>query len=122
MIGELLYSLINSTIQIYPLVGAQGKTLPLATYQILSNEPTNHINDVAHNRKVSVQINVVGPSYSVIHSKATSIIAALDRYSGPFQTETIKDIRHTGGPDDLFQEDAELYGVAIDFDIWITQN
>ena len=122
MIGAALYSLINSTIKIFPLQGSQGQTLPLATYQVLSNEPTNHINEKAHNRKVEVQINLIGPVYDDLQTKAFSIISILDRYSGTVGGETIKDIRHTGGPDDLYQEDAEVYGVAIDFTIWTKQN
>jgi hypothetical protein len=122
MIGAVLYSLINPIIQIYPLRGSQGKTLPLATYQVLMNEPTNHIGGLARNRRVEIQVNVVGPVYDDIQTKAFQIISALDRYTGAVGGEIIKDIRHTGGPDDLYQDDSELFGVAIDFTIWTIQN
>lgn len=121
MIGAAIYSLLTSIIHVYPLRAAQGKTLPLATYQVLDNEPTNHIYNRAKVRKVSVQINIVGPVYDTLQSKATSIIAALDRYTGTAGSETIKDIRHTGGPDDMFQDDPELYGVSLYFDFWVKQ-
>jgi hypothetical protein len=122
MIGALIYDLVHSIIQIYPLRGAQGKTLPLATYQILMNDPTNHIYDSANNRKVSVQINVVGPVYGDLQTTARNIINAMDRYYGTAGGESVKDIRHTGGPDDLFQEEAETFGVYLTFDIWVKQN
>lgn len=122
MIGALIYDLVHSVIQIYPLRGSQGKTLPLATYQVVSNEPTNHIYESANNRKVSVQINIVGPKYTDLQNYARSIILAMDRYNGTAGAENVKDIRHTGGPDDLFQEESETFGVYLTFDIWVTQN
>jgi len=121
MIGALLYTIISPVIQIYPLAGAQGKTLPLATYQVLSNEPTNHIYERAKNRKVSVQVNLAGPVYDDLQTKAAAVIAAMDRYKGTAGSETVKDIRHTGGPDDLIQEESETYGVYMTFDIWVKQ-
>lgn len=121
MIGAVLKNIISPVIAIYPLRASQGKTLPLATYQVLDNEPTNHIYERAKNRKVSVQVNVVGPVYDDLQTYATSILAAMDRYTGTTGSEQVKDIRHTGGPDDLFQDDAETYGIYLTFDIWVKQ-
>lgn len=121
MIGAVIDNLISGIVPVCPLRAAQGKTLPLATYQIISNEPTNHIHSKAKNRRVSVQINVVGPIYDVIVGLAFSIIAALDRYNGTNSGTAVKDIRHKGGPDDMYSDDSELYGVTLDFDFWVKQ-
>lgn len=121
MIGAALNTLLTGIVEIYPLRASQGKELPLATYQVINNQPTNHIHDRAGNRKVTVQIDVKGTEYDEIQGLAFEIIDTLDRYQGTVQGETIKDIRHTGGPDDLFQEEADLYGVTLDFDFWVTQ-
>lgn len=121
MIGASLKTLLAQVIHIYPLQASQGESLPLATYQVLSDVPEKNMIGRGKLRRMSVQINIHAVTYDQAESLSRSVISVLDQYSGTSQSEIIKKIRCNSGPDDLYQEDAELYGKSIDFTIYVEQ-
>lgn len=119
MIGSALKSIASSVIRLYPLVAAQGATFPLATYQIVMVNPAHQMQGEEGVWDVDIQINVISDDYDECDALAISLINAFNRWNGVSGTENIIDIRHMGGPEDLFQEDAQVYGKAIDFKLFI---
>lgn len=119
MIGAALKSIASSVIRLYPLVTSQGAAFPLATYQILMVNPAHQMSGEEGLWDVDVQINVVSTTYEECDTLSLSLVSAFNRWSGTSGTENIIDIRHMGGPEDLFQEDAQVYGKAIDFKLFI---
>ena len=121
MIGASLKTLLTSVIQIYPLQASQGKTLPLATYQVLSDIPEKNMISRGTLRRMSVQVNIHAATYDQAESISRSVISTLDQYKGTSVNEVIKHIRCQSGPEDLYQEDAEVYGKTIEFSIYVEQ-
>ncbi|MDP2336063.1 MAG: minor capsid protein [Bacteroidota bacterium] len=121
MIGASLKTILASVIKIYPLQASQGKVLPLATYQVTSDVPEKNMNGRGTLRRMSVQININAATYDQAETLSRSVISTLDQYTGTSASEIIKKIRCQNGPDDLYQEDAEVYGKAIDFTIYVEQ-
>lgn len=117
MTGGVIYTLVNSIVRIYPLIAAQGKTLPLATYTV-NREPINDMNGPATSAHDSVEITVHSKSYDECEALKNSIIQALDWQTGPIGDVNLINVRYTGD-DDLYQDDPEVYGKRITFDFWV---
>lgn len=120
MIGAALKILLEPVIKIYPLQASQGKQLPLCTYQV-SEVPQTNMNKRGKLHRLSVQINIHASTYDQAESLSRSVISTLDQYTGTSASEKIKKIRCASGPDDLYQEDAEVYGKTIEFTIYVEQ-
>lgn len=123
MVGAALNTILTAVTHAYPLRLAQGATLPLTTYQVINVNPVTHIHGANKVFEYDVQLNVIASTYDAADTLAQTIITTIDRYvNANIQNENIKDIRHMGGPTDLFQDDAEVYGKAIDIKIWLIHN
>lgn len=123
MVGAALYEILSGVISVYPLRASQGATLPLATYQVTNVTPVRTMQGKNNVFAYDVQINVNATTYDQADTLAHTIIKTVDRYSNEnLQNENVRDIRHMGGPEDMFQDEADLYGKAIDIKIWITHN
>ena len=123
MVGAALHTILSGVVHVYPLRAAQGTKPPLATYQVTNVNPVKTMAGVNNVFEYDIQLNIHATTYDAADTLAHSVITTIDRYSAAnLQNENIRDIRHEGGPDDLFQNDANLYGKAIDIKIWITHN
>ena len=98
MTGAIIHSLINSIVRTYPLIAAQGKTLPLATY-IINRSPINDMNGPATSAHDAVEITVHTKSYDECEALKNSIIAALDWKMGTVANVKLINIRYTGDVD-----------------------
>ena len=123
MVGAALNTITSGVLHLYPLRAAQGQIPPLGTYYIVSVTPVKTIGGVNKVFEYDLQINIYGTTYDAVDTLAHSFISTVDRYSNSnIQSENVKDIRHEGGPEDLFQDDADLYAKAIDIKMWIIHN
>jgi len=123
MVGAALNTITSGIIHLYPLRAAQGQTPPFATYQIITVNPVQTIGGKNKVLEYNLQVNVYATTYDEADTLAQSLITTLDRYSNSnVKSENVKDIRHEGGPEDLFQDDQNLFAKAIDFKIWIVHN
>jgi len=99
--------------RIYPLIAPQGVTYPAVTYQRISTMPREVAMGsdpgIAFTR---IQVTAWGETYTSAKAIGEQIRLALERYrtTGIFDTYII-------GENDLYDEEALKYGVAIDAEI-----
>jgi hypothetical protein len=98
---------------------AQGQSLPLAIYNFMNVRAENVQQGRAGLLEADVLITVHATTYDAADTLAWQIVNAMDRTSGTYASEVIKDIRHMSGPEDLYQDDADVYGKIIEFKIWV---
>lgn len=119
MIGEALYHILTNTPaftaiagnKVFPLRVAQGVALPAVTYQKISGGQNACRSEQM--KPYRVQLSVFSARYEQQEAIAAAIREALDGYqdselSAEFLTET-----------DLYEEGAEVYHLAIDYNITI---
>jgi hypothetical protein len=104
---------------VYPLRVPQGKPLPAVTYQRISTSPTDCKESVSALDNLRVQLTVFSEQYEELEGISHAVRAALDGYTGTvLQTNvTGKFLNET----DLFDNNAEIYHRAIDFNFTINR-
>ena len=103
--------------RIYPLICPQGVTYPAVTYQRISTMPR----EVAMGSdpgiaRARIQVSAWGVTYSSVKAIADQIRLALERYNttGIFGTFIIAE-------NDLYDEEALKYGVAVDAEVMFSE-
>ena len=123
MVGAALNTIASGVLHLYPMRAAQGQMPPFGTYNIVTVTPVKTIGGKNKVFEYDLQVNIYGTTYDAVDTLAQSFITTIDRYSNTnVKSENVKDIRHEGGPEDLYQDDADLYGKAIDIKMWIIHN
>ena len=114
MIGSSIVSLLSGvTAKVYPLVAPQGTAYPYVVYQIISDVPTNDKDGRSRLDTYRLQLTAWGAGADV-ETLAASIRSTLDRYRGTNNSNVIDKIIFDG-INDLYDEDSEFIGKAIDF-------
>ena len=119
-VGKALYSIINSSVSIYPKVAPQGASGTYAVYHVISTTPT----DVKERTSVSdvyrVQISIYADTYSDLMTASDTIRGLIDKYKGTVATVPIQLIRFENQIDG-FDIDSDKYSLIHDYMIHINK-
>jgi len=110
-----LKGLVNNgdgTFRCYPDVGPANVVRPYITYQQVSGQSPNILNDVIAQQNARVQINVWADNRLDASSLMQSVAAILT--NATYQGVSL------GAPVSTFELDTRLYGSRQDFSIWYT--
>lgn len=118
MIGSALVTIASSVTSLYPLRAAQQEVLPYATYEVLTGTPHGQMVGIPTIRETDVEIICFAHTYDEADTMAESLITLFDRYSGTVGDVVIRDIRHQTGPDDLFEDEGDIYGRSFIIKVW----
>ena len=113
MIQEALYTLLAAITatggRVYPSIAPTLPTSPFIVYDRVSAVPQNSMSETASLINSRVQIDVYAQTYSEAQTVAASVVTAMNGWS-------YQNIRLMSR--DLFEFEARLHGVSIDFSIW----
>lgn len=105
--------------RVYPQVAVQATDRPHITYQVISNTPNDTKNGPSLLDEVSVQINIWNQSYDQACATALDVRKVLDRSSGSVTGCTVQSTRFLTQRD-MYDIDAQIQGLSVDFSFRIT--
>lgn len=106
---------VDVSSRIYPLRLPQGYTLPAISYQRISAERVHELSGPTGWAWARFQLDCWSSSYSGVRSLAESVRQSLDGYKGILGGGSHVGGIYIEGERDLFEEDAEIYRVTMDF-------
>lgn len=126
MIGQAVYSILNSTTAItdavngiFPVVASQDTQPPYIIHQTVTTEPTDIKDSGSPLDNIRYQVDTYGKTKAIVDSIANSVRSALDRYSGTVATIKIDSIKFLDEHDGPYEEEVDLYRVIQEFQIRI---
>ena len=119
MIGKAIYQVLTADsrfngISIGPLRTFQSLPMPSIVYMISGITPTSVKNGVSNLDEVEFSINVFSRNYAEVNTLGEAVRQNMDRLCGAYAEIQIQSIEFTNY-NDLYEEGAEVYGVAYDF-------
>jgi hypothetical protein len=111
-VQESLYTALQSSVggRLYPLVAPSPVTLPYAVYQVISQVPSNVLADTPGLFNTRIQVDAFARTYAECQSLKATLRGAMSTGFGRAATE----INTT----DLFEEDAKLFRISMDWSVW----
>ena len=111
-VQETLYTALQSSVggRLYPLVAPSPVTLPYAVYQVISQVPSNVLSDTPGLFNSRMQVDVFARTYAECQTLKATLRGAMATGFG----NAAKEINTT----DLFEEDAKLHRVSMDWSVW----
>lgn len=102
--------------RLYPGIAPQDVTLPAVVYQRVSSVPESLLTADTNVTRDRFQFTVLASSYESLVNVGVQVKAAFQRWQGTEASVIIEDSYLTGDVD-LYQDDTEIFGKAIDFEI-----
>lgn len=111
-VQESLYTALQATVggRLYPLVAPAPVTLPYAVYQVISQVPQNVLSDTPGLFNTRLQVDVFARLYSECQTLKASVRSAMASGFGNSAKEILTQ--------DLFEDDARLHRVSMDWSVW----
>lgn len=119
MIGKAIYEILRSNpafsgISISPLRSMQSLPMPCVTYIIGQTDPSMIKVGPSPLDTIGFVITVFAEEYKTVEQLAVEVRASLDQVCGIYGEVLIQKMVFLGS-DDGYDEDAEMYGMSIDF-------
>lgn len=111
-VQESLYTAIQSTFsgRVYPLAAPSPVTLPYCVYQVISQVPSNVLTGTPGLYNTRIQVDVLARLYSECQTLKASLRSAMASGFGNNAKEILTQ--------DLYEEDAKLHRVSMDWSVW----
>lgn len=103
--------------RIYSMRMPQTPTLPAVVFYRISNRRELVQNGDAGYARTRFQIDCWGSTYSSVKGVADAVRQRMQAYSGTMSGLTVQRVAHLND-NDVFEEDTEIFGVSMDFEIW----
>jgi hypothetical protein len=103
--------------RIYPLLLPQSATYPALTYSRVSGPRLDDLDGDAGLAHPAFQVTAWAPTYKAAKETAAAVRLALRGYRGPMGAADVADVRMIGDFD-LYDQEAKVFHVAADFEIW----
>ena len=129
MIGKVIYNILSNDAdviaivgtKIYPMMAGQEQDLPFITYDVLSDIPSQSKTGASLLDQYRVQVSAFGYVYATLMDLHEKIRTALDQQSGTVGTTVVSDIVFDGR-NNLYDQQGNINGVALDFMVWEKRN
>ena len=104
--------------RIYAVRAPQGATWPFITFQVIDNQPHETDNGSSAMDFVTYQVNCFAETYEGLDDLSGKVRTALDDYAGTINSVDVRQVIFQD-ENDLFDEDSEKAGRALDFELSI---
>lgn len=113
--GVQLYNLLSPLVdgKVYPLFVTEldERDPPFIVYQVISDQPETTLDGITGHEWVNVQIDVYHPDVYQCTLLANKVINQINN--------NVKPSKYNGS-DQLYEADAELFRISIDYGLWQT--
>lgn len=126
-IADVIYTILyaDATVKgivstrIFPGRAQQTATLPFIVYNTISTNPTNTKDGASTLDFITVQVSCFDDNKTDTDTLADAVRSALDRYDATVSGEVVRFV--FDDRTDIYEEDAGVYHVALDFEIlhWV---
>lgn len=119
MIGKVIHAVLSGDnrfngISIGPLRTFQTLPMPSVTYMATGTIPSGIKKGISPLDEVDFTVNVFSKKYSQVVTLSEAVRELLDRLCGTYEGVIVQSIQFIG-VDDLYEDGAQVYGMAIDF-------
>lgn len=103
--------------RIYPVVVPRGQGVPAITVEVVSDAPLPALDAQAatHLARARVQVNLVGPSLTVLNTLRAAVKAAMAFKRGAIGGTTVHSVLWAGDGPGSFDQPTDLFHRPVDF-------
>lgn len=105
---------------IFPMVLPTENSIPALVYQGISVQPVLGISGQNALQKKRLQVDCYGKTYAEVKLLERAVMHCLVNFQGTLEDSdsTYVDAIYLNNTVDLYESEAQLYRVSIDFDVW----